>query len=74
MKNVFVNNGRLILLEKLNDESLDILNERANFIFNYKNKDIKYDEIVKLSILWSNVKVKNCNYSEDIMKINLIIL
>ena len=68
MKNVFVNKGRLILLEKLDDESLDILNERANFIFNYKHKDIEYNEIVKLSILWSNVKFKNCKYNEDIMK------
>ena len=68
MKNVFINKGRLILLEKLDDESLDILNERANFIFNYKHKDIEYNEIVKLSILWSNVKFKNCKYNEDIMK------
>ena len=68
MKNVFINEGRLILLEKLNDESLDILNERANFIFNYKNKNINYDEIVKLSILWSNVKFKNCKYNDNIMK------
>ena len=68
MKNVFINKGRLILLEKLDDESLDILNERANFIFNYKHTDIEYNEIVKLSILWSNVKFKNCKYNEDIMK------
>lgn len=69
MKNVFINEGRLILLEKLNDESLDILNERANFIFNYKkNKNINYEEIVKLSILWSNVKFKNCKYNNNIMK------
>jgi|SaaInlV_130m_DNA_3_1039695.scaffolds.fasta_scaffold298502_1 hypothetical protein len=67
--NVFIKKGKLIILEKLEEESFDILNERANFILEYKKKKLKMDQLIKLSILWSNAKFKKCVYNTEIMNL-----
>ena len=50
-------------------ESDIIFKERCWFIATlYPNWESSYEELVKISKLWSNIKYKNCEYSPSIMK------
>ena len=59
---------------KKNESELEsdlIFQERCWFIANFYEKWMNefndYDELIKFSKLWSNIKFKNCEYSLSIM-------
>jgi len=65
---VFILNGILINIEKLNDESDYVYYQRVKKILKNINLfNYKLEEIIKLSILWSNIKYKKCKYNIEIM-------
>ena len=65
---VFIFDGILINIKKINNESEYIYYKRVNKIIkNYKSSNYSIEELIKLSILWSNIKFKKCKYKNEIM-------
>ncbi len=75
---MFYKNGKLIFIKKNiiddHEESQESYILRCMFIIsqNIKN-EIKYNEIIKLSIIYANIKLLNCSYDKKIIdKIKLL--
>jgi|TARA_Y200000002_G_scaffold382689_1_gene400761 hypothetical protein len=64
----FTKDNYSIILEKYDNESYDIFFKRAEFILNNRNSNIKFDELILLSKIFTNNKFKNCKYSNDVIK------
>lgn len=43
-----------------------IYNERLAFIRKLEKKKILWNEALKLSLVWHNIKFKNCKYNKDL--------
>lgn len=55
------------ILKKDDSESYDIFFKRAEFILNNKNSNMKFDELIKYSKIFTNNKFKKCKYSLNII-------
>ena len=64
----FTKGDTSITLKKYNNESYDIFFKRGEFILNNRNSKLKFDELIKLSKIFTNNKFKKCKYSNDINK------
>lgn len=71
-KKIFIdeNLGITILLSKQENESDEHFYGRGYFILKYikHNKNTKIDELIKMSMIWKNIKYLNCEYSKNIME------
>lgn len=59
----FRKNGNSIILYKKNSESYDIFLKRGWFIISQPDIKSNYNEILRMSKLWVNIKFKECVYS-----------
>lgn len=57
-----------IIIKKYEYESYDIFFKRGEFILKNKNSNLNFDELVKLSKVFTNEKFKKCKYSFDLNK------
>jgi len=64
----FYKKGISIILNKQLGESDEIFYKRGFFIINQSKLD-DFQELEKLSKIWSNYKFKKCNYSNDLIKL-----
>jgi len=64
----FKKNGYSLFLYKKNIESDEIFMKKGWFLVSQPDILTNYDEIVRLSKIWENVKFKNCEYHSSIMK------
>jgi hypothetical protein len=55
-------------IESLVNEPRELYLNRVKYIFDSIKNGKSLEESKKLSIIWSNVKNYNCEYSESIMK------
>ena len=67
----FKYNNRSIILYKENYESIDLFIERGNYIIRQSNYDLinNFDEVLKLSKIFVNNKIKKCKYKHFNKKI-----
>ena len=74
LKMEFKKNNKSIILYKDKYESNDMFLDRGWFIISQRyNNNYQYDEIMKMSKLYVNIKYLNCKYDKDIMnKINFL--
>lgn len=63
----FTKNGLSIILYKNISESDEIFLKRGWFIISQPDIKRNYDEIVRLSKVWENVKFRNCIYNRSLM-------
>ena len=63
----FKKNGYSLILYKKNCESDDIFLKKGWFIISQPDVLTNYDEVIRLSKIWENIKFKNCVYSRSIM-------
>lgn len=67
--NIFEFDGGFYVIEQMKFEAREKFMERVWYILNrFSNLDESFDESVKLSIFWSNVRYLNCKYNDDIME------
>ena len=70
---VFERNGNFYVIRKDKHESRESYLERVWFVLNRINKnDVdkkNIDELCRLSRVWINTKLYNCEYSEKIMNL-----
>lgn len=64
----FTKKGISIILYKNISEPDEIFLKRGWFIISQPNVQENYDEILRLSKIWENIKYKNCIYSKSIMQ------
>lgn len=66
-KQIFILEGKYIILEKDIGESIERFTERAYFILHYmKDKNSKFEETLNLSRVWANIKFDGCTYSNKL--------
>jgi len=63
----FKKNGYSLFLYKKNLESDEIFIKKGWFIVSQPDILTNYDEIIRLSKIWTNVKFKNCKYHRSLM-------
>ena len=66
----FKKNGFSLFLYKKKLESDDIFLKRGWFIISQPDIQTNYDEIIRLSKIWENIKFKNCVYHKFLMNKN----
>lgn len=64
---LFENDGKFYLIKPTNFEPKELHMARVDFIFKNLNKIDSLNELIKLSIIWSNIKNYNCEYDEVTM-------
>ena len=64
----FKKNGYSLFLYKKNEESDEIFLKKGWFVISQPDILTNYNEIIRLSKIWENVKFKNCEYHPSIMK------
>lgn len=74
-KSVFIKNNKFFIIERDMYESTEKFNERGYFISNMlPETKSDYDEAVRLSRIWVNMKFNNCKYDQKLCdKINKIV-
>jgi len=66
---IFEHNGKFYTIQQLKFEVRERFMERVWYILNKIDKsEVSFNELIKLSIIWSNVKHLKCVYNDDIMK------
>lgn len=66
---IFEYNDKFYIIKRNKFESREKFMERVWYILNRINKlEETFDDLIKLSILWSNAKHLKCVYNDDIMK------
>jgi hypothetical protein len=66
---IFEYNDKFYIIKPTKFETRERFMERVWYILNRINKlEDTFDNLIKLSILWSNVKNLKCVYNDDIMK------
>ena len=65
---VFDHNGKFYIIKQQKFEAREKFMERVWFILNRIDSDDSFNDLIKLSILWSNVKYLGCVYGDDIME------
>ena len=63
----FKKNGYSLFLYKNNLESDEIFLKKGWFIISQPDILTNFDEILRLSKIWVNIKFKNCKYHNSIM-------
>ena len=63
----FKKNGFSLFLYKKNSESDEIFLKKGWFIISQPDILTNYDEIIRLSKIWVNIKFKKCVYHKHIM-------
>ena len=63
----FKKNGNSIILNKKNSESDDIFLKKGWFIISQPDIHSNYNEIVRMSKIWENIKYRKCIYNSHIM-------
>lgn len=63
----FSHKGKIIFLEKNENETLDLFLKRGNFIIKNIDNDAKLEEIIKFSHIYIYTKYYNCVYSKSII-------
>jgi hypothetical protein len=63
----FKKNGFSLFLYKKNSESDEIFLKKGWFIISQPDILTNYDEIIRLSKIWINIKFKKCVYHKYIM-------
>lgn len=63
----FLKDGKSIILDYINNESYDMFLLRGNFIINNIDKNIDYDELVKLSNIYVYNKYYGCLYNKVLL-------
>jgi hypothetical protein len=67
--NIIINHSdKTYTINKTDDESYEIYLERINYIKNKLNDNLDIDHIIKLSLIWRNVKFYKMGYPCSIMK------
>ena len=64
----FTKNGLSIILYKNISEPDEIFLKRGWFIVSQPDIKKNYDEILRLSKVWENIKFKNCVYNKNLME------
>lgn len=65
--------GRKLTLEVYPDESTSVVKEKLRFVEKLEKADYKPSLVNKYTKLFTNMKFKNCKYSDEIMeKINTV--
>lgn len=65
----FQRNGISILIDKDSNESYEVFNDRCKFIISQKDTNIKFNELIKYSKIYTNIKYMKCVYNSDTVKI-----
>lgn len=67
---IFKRDSFLYIIPCQPDESRDTHLDRMEFVLNLheKNKNIQFDELIRLSMLWRNVHIYNMLYSSRTMR------
>jgi hypothetical protein len=66
---IFEYHDKFYIIKQTKFETREKFMERVWYILNRINKlEYTFDDLIKLSMLWSNVKNLKCVYSDDIMK------
>jgi hypothetical protein len=68
IKMEFIKDNYTIILEKYDNESYDIFFKRAEFILNNRNSNIKFEELILLSKIFTNNKFKKCKYPNHVIQ------
>lgn len=63
----FTKNGLSIILYKNISESDEIFLKRGWFVISQPDIKKNYEEIIRLSKVWENVKFKKCVYNKSLM-------
>lgn len=64
----FKKNGKSIILNKKECESDEIFLKKGWFLISQPDIIKNYDENLRLSKIWVNMKFRNCNYNKNIME------
>ncbi len=64
----FTKNGLSIILYKNISESDEIFLKKGWFIISQPDIRKNYEEIIRLSKVWENIKFKKCIYNKSIME------
>jgi hypothetical protein len=64
----FTKNGLSIILYKNISEPDEIFLKRGWFIVSQPDIKKNYDEILRLSKVWENIKFKSCVYNKNLME------
>ena len=64
----FTKNGLSIILYKNISDPDEIFLKRGWFIVSQPDIKKNYDEILRLSKVWENIKFKNCVYNKNLME------
>lgn len=67
---IFRRDNQIYIIKKTPDESREIYLDRVNYLIKIlkKNKNINYDEALKRSYIWRNIKYFKMNYPYTIIK------
>lgn len=65
---LFFHNGSFYKIKQQDYETRESYLNRIKFIFDGIDKRVEITEITKLSLMWLNVKLYDCEYDESIMK------
>jgi hypothetical protein len=69
-KKLFKKNGYAIILDRDFGEPIEKFNERGNFVVSQKPKtEEEYEQVVKMSRIFRNVKWDHVEYNPKLMKI-----
>lgn len=55
-------------IEKSPDESYEIYLTRTNYIIERIERNMNFDEAVRLSLIWRNIKFHNMRYNQTLHK------
>ena len=59
----FQRNGVSFIINKVSNESLEVFYDRCKFIISQKDTNIKFNELIKLSKIYTNIKYMKCVYN-----------
>ena len=63
----FQRNGVSFIINKDSNESWEVFYDRCKFIISQKDTNIKFNELIKLSKIYTNIKYMKCVYNNDTM-------
>ncbi len=65
---LFFHNGSFYIIESMKYETRESHMKRVRYIFNNIEKGKNLSELKRLSLVWSNMKNLECEYSNTLMK------
>ena len=64
---LFYHNGKFYTIEQTEYESRESYLNRIKFIFDGVDKEKNFTELKKLSVIWRNIKLYDCEYDQKII-------